>query len=338
MPSRKNELTLIGDLFGDPLTNQQPTTPAKPKRKAQEVTKATLELIETGQLIFDEPATKENAAFMHVVLCHLGMPRSPRRERYFDRYYVTPHFHGAVAMEAGRLWNGKQFVEYPLPYGVKPRHIFMNVITTAIRTKDRFVKVGNTRREYMLKLGIDPQGSEYRSFNKQVFSLAACKMQMGFTYNNGRVLNIPLIKPIETFEAWLVPDGSTQQTLWPGVMELSEKFYDGLAGALVPIDERAALALDGALELDIYFWLSQRLCRVRDPRGQFITWKALKDQFGQDYKNTADFKTEFIKSLAQALTVYPHARVEWDAAATGGATLYTSKPPIPKILIPVHRP
>ncbi len=45
MPPRKNELTLIGDLFGDPLTTQQPTAPAKPKKKAQEVTKAKLELI-----------------------------------------------------------------------------------------------------------------------------------------------------------------------------------------------------------------------------------------------------------------------------------------------------
>src|SRR4051812_383687 len=106
----------------------------KPKRTtiekvARPPTKAEDQLVETGALIHLDPATSNNAAYMHVVLCHLGMPRSKKKERVFDRVYSRPNFYGAVRMEAGSLWNGRQFVEHPLPYGIKPRLIFLDVLT-----------------------------------------------------------------------------------------------------------------------------------------------------------------------------------------------------------------
>ena len=159
-------------------------------------------------------------------------------------------------------------------------------------------------------------------------------MQLGMTYANGRVLNIDA-KPIQKFDAWLVPDGSTQQALWPGVMELSEPFFNGLEGALVPLDARAAFSLDGALEMDIYFWLTQRLCRVRLKEGELISWAALKEQFGQEYALLKNFKREFISALKQVLQVYPSARVDWDQNGDDGLRVYPSKPPIPKSRVTV---
>src|SRR4051812_22630732 len=67
-------------------------------------------------------------------------------------------------------------------------------------------------------------------------------------------------KPIRRFEAWLQHDG-TQHTLWPGVLELSQEFFDTLVNHAVPLDYRALAGLKhSALALDIYTWLAHRLC------------------------------------------------------------------------------
>lgn len=300
---------------------------------AAHITPSAAELIEIGTAIQQHPATIDNAAYMHVVLCHIGMPRSRQKGRVFERRYDRPNFRYALRIEAGSLWNGKEFQEHPLPFGTKPRLVLLDLLTTAIRTKSRFVDAGHSQRDYMMRIGIDPQGSEYRSFKTQTSALAATRMKLGMTYPTGRILDIDT-KPIKTFEAWLAPPSGTQQTLWPGVFELSPDFYDGLAGALVPVDERAAFALDGALEMDIYFWLAQRLCRITDPKGQFITWHAIKEQFAPEYKHLRSFKQEFLKALKQVLLVYRDARVDPEKDPSG-IWLNPSKPPIPKTSVPV---
>ena len=84
--------------------------------------------------------------------------------------------------------------------------------------------------------------------------------------------------------------------------------------------------------MDIYFWLSQRLCRINDLKGQFITWHSMKEQFAPEYKYLRSFKQEFLKALKQVLLVYQSARVDWKKDPNG-LWLYTSKPPIPKMLV-----
>ena len=115
-------------------------------------------------------------------------------------------------------------------------------------------------------------------------------------------------KPIKRFEAWLQHDGS-QQTLWPGILELSQDFYETLTLHAVPLDYRAISALKhSALALDIYTWLAHRLCRIEKPEGVMLSWENLRDQFGQEYHDAKDFKREFRDVLRQVCTVYPTPR------------------------------
>ncbi len=79
-----------------------------------------------------------------------------------------------------------------------------------------------------------------------------------------------------------------------------------------------------------YSWLAQRLRHVREARGIPIGWEALKEQFGQDYKNVRDFRKEFKRALAQVLQVYQGARVE---PITHGIRLFESRPPISEKLL-----
>ena len=107
----------------------------------------------------------------------------------------------------------------------------------------------------------------------------------------------------------------------------------------VPLDERAVAALaHSAMALDLYMWLAQRLHRVDPQRGQFITWVALHNQFGQGYKQVKFFRRDFKTALNQVLTQYPAARVKLDK---GGMLIGHSPPPVPSrhvILLPPAKP
>ena len=88
------------------------------------------------------------------------------------------------------------------------------------------------------------------------------------------------------------------------------------------------MALKGsALALDVYTWLAHRLHRIAG-RGVTLHWKALREQFAQEYQGKdpdKDFKKKFLPALQAALAVYPQAKVK---QVTGGLMLQASPPPI----------
>jgi len=137
---------------------RKPTMLQKVMREAhaRSITPANKKLLDAAKVVRLDPGTKDDAAFVHVVMCHLGMPRSKTAERVFERAYERPNFRCGLRLEAGNLWNGHAFEEHPLPYGVKPRIAFMHLLTTAIKTKAQsalpggrsyFVNRGNERGE-----------------------------------------------------------------------------------------------------------------------------------------------------------------------------------------------
>ena len=162
-------------------------------------------------------------------------------------------------------------------------------------------------------------------FRKQMEALAACRLTIGMK-SEGKVVTVDA-KPINLFETRLQHDDS-QQTLWPGVLELSQDFYDTLAQHAVQLDYRPLSALKhSALALDVYTWLAHRLCRIKQATGSMLSWENLRDQFGQEYAISKDFKREFRNALHQVRLVYPDARIE---EVPGGIVLRESPPPISK--------
>jgi hypothetical protein len=282
-------------------------------------------LIEARDRILSEPPDRND--FLHTVMCQVGMPRRATHARSFER--TSGPF--SITLEAGRLWNGKQWVEQPLPYGTTPRLVMVHLSSEAIRTRNRRVEVGDSVRQFLQVLGINDGGGPrggYTVFRKQMEALAASRLTIGMM-SEGRVVTVDA-KPIKRFEAWLQHDGA-QHTLWPGVLELSQEFYETLAQHAVPLDYRALAAIKhSALALDIYTWLAHRLCRIDKPSGVMLSWENLREQFGQEYGNSKDFKREFRSVLRQVWLVYPDANVE---EVAGGIHLWNSPPPIRKTVI-----
>ncbi len=277
-------------------------------------------LVAAGADIMQSPP--DRADFLHTVMCQVGLPRRRTEARTFERHSGRM----SILMEAGKLFDGRDFVEQPLPYGTAPRLIMVHVSSQAIRTQQRSIEIGDSMRQFLTTLGMQTSGGArggYTILRRQMEALAACRLTLGM-YAAGRVVTVDA-KPIKRFEAWLHQDGS-QRTLWPGVLELSEDFFNTLAEHAVPLDYRALAALKhSSLALDVYTWLAHRLCRINDVSGIKLSWENLRYQFGQEYGTSKDFKKEFRHALRQVTVVYPDAHIE---EVIGGLLLYPSRPPL----------
>jgi hypothetical protein len=272
--------------------------------------------------------------YLHTVLCQVGMPRNKTDAKVFERV------NGGVFMrlKAGEIFDGTKFVDQPLPYGTKPRLVMVHISGEAVRTRNPIVEVGDSVREFLKRLDIDTNGGPrggYTMFKKQMQALAACHLTLGFNIQN-RAITINT-QPIETFEAWLQNDGKGQTTMWPGKIELSQKFYETLIEYAVPLDPRHLAKLKhSSLALDIYTWLAHRLYRINHRRGVVIHWKPIKEQFGQEYNDFQNFKKRYLIALREVLIAYNDANVE---VIDGGLLLKPSKPPIePRTSVRVDLP
>ncbi|MBF0321783.1 MAG: replication protein [Magnetococcales bacterium] len=266
--------------------------------------------------------------FLHVILCQVGMPRRRVDGRVFERRNGA----ASLLLEAGKLYRRGQWVDAPLPYGTRPRLVMVHLSSEAVRTKSRTIEVGDSIYEFLKRLGIDTSGGAkggYTMFKKQMEALAACRLSLGLSLPD-RDITINT-QPISHFEAWLV-DGPGR-ALWPGVMELSQEFFDTLVNHAVPLDPRALASLKhSALALDVYSWLAHRLCRITQDKGIVLNWLNLKEQFGQEYADIRSFRREFKEALVQVHAVYSDAKIE--ALESGsGYLLKPSPPPIPKIQV-----
>jgi hypothetical protein len=295
------------------------TTPnTKPLTQRQE------RLVKTAAEIANERPEDDDRAYMHSIMCQVGLPRSKVEGTSFER-----HSGGvAILVEAGRLWDGKQFVQQPIPYGTMPRLMLAWMNTFAVRFNTPEIPIGDSASDFLKLLGKDVTGGKtgsFTTFKKQVQALSACRLTLGFN-TNGHAHTYEG-KPIKHFDAW-IGGSEGQKPFWPGTVTYSQEYYETLKGHAVPIDLRAFMSLKGsALAMDIYTMLAQRLHRISG-RPLILHWVSLKAQFGQEYigKNAdKDFKDAFLPQLKKALSVYPKARVK---QVTGGLMLMASPPPI----------
>ena len=115
MPKRPaDQNTEQADLFGEIVRTSLPATVRR--------------VIEASAEIMDGPP--DRLAFLHSVLCQVGMPRRKIEERLFERTSGG----SVLRIEAGALFNGKKLIDQPLPYGAKPRLIMVHIGSEAVRT------------------------------------------------------------------------------------------------------------------------------------------------------------------------------------------------------------
>lgn len=312
-------------------TKAKPVKVAKPEKalpatiqRKPKTTPATARedrLVKTAAEIASERPGGEDLAFMHSIMCQVGLPRSKTDDREFLR--KSGDFW--LYVQAGMIDEGSGPVPQPVPYGPLPRLALAWLSTYAVRHKEKEIPIGHSAAEFLRLVGIDgDDGRRYTNLRKQMHALAACRLQLGY---KGRTSNpSPVVKQ---FDAWVQNRDTGQRALWPGVLLLHDEYFQTLLESAVPLDNRALHALKGsALCLDVYTWLAHRLHRI-EARPVLLHWKSLRGQFGQEYQGKdpdKDFKKKFLPALQAVLAVYPKAKVQ---QVTGGLLLYASPPPIP---------
>jgi hypothetical protein len=297
-------------------------SPAPQKAPASAVTLSKREdlLIQTSADIWQD--SPEELAFQHIVLCHLGFPRSKTDAREFTRKSGT----ALMKLKAGEIYDGTEFVPQPLPYGAIPRLVMIAAVTKAVQQKTRTIELGRSMSESLRNLGLaDTGGAHWRNVIKQQQALAAVELVLGYMVEGQpRTLKTP---PFDEITAWVNRDDA-QASLFPSQVVLSERFFEALRENAVPLDVRAVRALGRyPMALDVYTWLAHRLCRVRKAQGDRISWMTLREQFGHEIGDQKDFKKTMRDALHRALMVYPAAKIErWGS----GITLLPSPPPVQK--------
>lgn len=274
-----------------------------------------------------DPAAGDDLAFLDGLLCTVALPRSRVHGNVFERASGR----ASLRVEAGRLWNGREWVAQIVPYGPLPRLMLAWVCTQAVRHNSREIWIGDSASEFLRLIGKPSAGGQkdrgaHIALRKQASALAACRLQLGWTA--GHLVRTANLQPIVQFDAWAAGD-DRQRSLWSPTLKLSEEFYARLASHAAPLDWRALCALGGsALSLDIYSWLAHRLHRLRANR--LVSWCALRGQFGQEYdgiNGAKNFKRAFRDALTRSVEVYPDARAD---IVDGGLLLKASFPPIRK--------
>ncbi|ETW95398.1 MAG: hypothetical protein ETSY1_30810 [Candidatus Entotheonella factor] len=143
-------------------------------------------------------------------------------------------------------------------------------------------------------LKYEPNGREINRMKDQLARLAASDIHLATKFSQDKTFQVQA-HIVSAFDLWFSKD-EKQRVLWPSTVRLSDDYFNSLKKHAVPLHEKAIEALShSAMALDIYCWIAQRLFRVDPHRPQFITWKAIKDQFGPNYKVLKYFRRDFLK-------------------------------------------
>jgi Plasmid encoded RepA protein len=265
-------------------------------------------------------------AFQHTVFCQTSLPyRNPGEEvRLWQRRQGTI----LLEMQAGRVANPatRDLMEVGLPWGAKPRLILAHLNTKALQKQSPVIEIESSLSAFVKRIRRFDGGREIRFFKDQLTRLSAARITLALFQSDTTAKQIDT-KIIEGFDIWLTKD-NRQRVLWPTTIQFSQPYFDSLQQHAVPLNEidLAALA-HSALAIDLYCWLAQRLHRVTPTKPAFITWAALKQQFGPDYVRMNKFKEKFRVALRQVQARYDRATLDLDDR---GITLHHSLPPVTK--------
>jgi len=286
-------------------------------------------ILDTRDQILGDPDPEE-LRYLHSILAQCALPyREPKDADGRQMLkYRRRNGRAELLVTAGEALNPltRRLEQQGVPYGAKPRLLFIHLCSEAIRTGSREIEIERSMTAFMQALGLKVTGGRTGSitgFKDQLNRLSAATLTLVF--DHGDRADVLHTMPISRMEVWF-PKEPGQAVLWPSIVELSADFYQSLRNHALPLDMRAVRALQhNARALDVYMWLTHRLPRVRGSKGDFISWYALRDQFGVEVSTVKRFHATFKQALRQATAVYPEAKIE---QVQGGFRLYDSPPPV----------
>jgi Plasmid encoded RepA protein len=275
------------------------------------LTAAQRKLLDLSAKIFDEPATRQDSAYLPRELVQVTLPhKNPGNVPIWTR----SNGNLTIGIQPGVNLTTRE--SYGYPYGTVPRLLLFWVTTEAVRTKQRRLELGNSLRGFMAELGLNSSNgssgakrSDARRLRDQMQRLFRARLSFqGTPERNGRQGEARLdMLVVDASELWWSHKEPDQPALWGSWIELGDKFFDAITAYPVPADMRALRALKGsALALDLYAWLSYEAFRAhRSRKARFENWTQLHQHLGAEYARPADFRRKAKAAIRKIRTVYP---------------------------------
>jgi hypothetical protein len=223
-------------------------------------------------------------------------------------------------------------VERQYPFGIHPRLIIAYMTTEATKTQSRTISLGDSLRQFTIALGLGPGGTTGKAVRKQFSFLLGSSIRfegVQSTVAGEQRSEIYFSFADARHEFTPAPGtshGSTRE--WLNEINLSERFYAEVASRAVPIDLNVLRALNSAMSIDAYLWVSHRIYSVKNTVR--IKWEDLRLQFGAGYSDHRRFRSELKDALDQVAVVYEGLR--FDSSRDDYLMLYPSPTAIPRAI------
>jgi hypothetical protein len=312
-----SEQTLTRDL-AEVMESLGRTLEAKAKKEAmpnkenyKPLTRAQNKLLDASVVIFGEPSTTKDAAFIARELVQASLPhKNPGNVPVWVRRNgnITLGIKPDVDMNTGK--------SYGYPYGTIPRLLLFWMTTEVTRTKSRRLELGNSLSGFMVELGLNPDNggtgakrSDAKRLRDQMERLFRCRIGFealverdGRKGEAGRDMLVT-----EDRMLWWDKRNPQQVILWGSWIELGQKFYEAITAAPVPVDIRALRALKRSpLALDLYSWLTYEAFRShKSGKPRYETWTQLHAHIGSEYGRLDNFRSKAKAALRKIQNVYP---------------------------------
>jgi hypothetical protein len=266
------------------------------------------DLIDTALAIKDQPATKEDAAYMakHLVQCTL-----PHKDP--GQVMVWKRKNGNLTLKIRPATDEQDRAMYP--YGSIPRLLLFWMVSEVTRSKNvgspsRRIDLGTNLDEFMRQIGLSPRtgggkrGDAHRLRNQME---RLFRSTISFEVAGGRSWVDMNIAPKGEF--WWKSAEPEQGKLWVSWIELGEEFYKAILESTIPVDFRALKALKRSpLALDLYALLAYKTdaANRKDAKGDDLApvpWEGLHNQMGAEYKELRRFKQSVASAVKKILAV-----------------------------------
>jgi hypothetical protein len=224
-----------------------------------------------------------------------------------------------------------------LPYGAYPRLILIWMTTEALRTGERKLELGRSLSSFMSQLGLQCTGGHWGTiprFRDQMERLLGAAISTRWKHDQATQSNVggSNLLLAEEFDLWWAPQTLPRAPILQSSVTLSQRFFDQLVDAPVPLDLRAIRILKRSpLSLDLYAWATRRVSYLKRPLR--ISWRSFQVSFGAGYADTPQGKSRFrgnaIEALRRVKVVYPQLRID---LRQDGIVIFPSLTHIPKEL------
>lgn len=222
----------------------------------------------------------------------------------------------ALAIKPGL--NNKTEISYGYPYGTIPRLLMFWMVKESIKTGSRRLELGNSLAAFMKEIGLNPStGGGPRSdavrLRDQAQRLFHATISFDQTVTDGprtchRWLNME-VAPEGV--VWWDARQPEQLSLFGSWVELSQKFFEAITSAPVPVNTQAIAALKhSSMALDLYAlttFMAYQAARTGEER--FISWTQLQQQLGTGYDRLDNLRINVKAALDKIVSVYPDLRL-----------------------------